>query len=152
QALAQALRLEPTLAEEPVLRSMIRDLVGTSSNELASLLKELGEAPDRAWLPLLTELAQTARRFSERRQAWEVLETLGEFGTLEPFAYLSDQLERNLSKKCSIRAWYVRRLIALQDRRVMAIAAEEQTRPRRQRACMDEDLAAVLAQNTPPEE
>ncbi|MEM7674645.1 MAG: serine/threonine-protein kinase [Myxococcota bacterium] len=148
RALAQTLRLQPTMVDEPVLRSMVRDLVSTRSTEVKHLLKELGEGPDPAWLPLLTELAQTARRLSERRRAWEVLETLGEYGTLDPFVYLSEQLERNPSKNCSIRAWYVRRLIALQDRRVKAIAAEEKARPRRQRACMEEELAAVLAPHT----
>ena len=144
QALAQALRIEPGLASDPILRSMVRDLVGAGSPEVSHLLQELSEVPQRAWLPLLTELAQTARRPAQRRDAWEVLEGLGDYGALDPFDYLSEQLHRNRTVRCSIRAWYVRRLIALDDPRAKPIIEAEQARPKSQRSCMDEQLGVVL--------
>ena len=146
RALAQALRLEPGLADDPILRSAVRDLVGSRSHEVNHLLHELIEAPKPEWQALLTELAQTARRPHERRRAWEALERLGDFGTLDPFTYLSEQLERNRTVKCSIRFWYVRRLIALGDPRVRPILHDELGRPRRQRACMMSELHAALGQ------
>ena len=144
QAMAQALRLQPSLASDPLLRSMVRNLVGSRSVEIRHLLTELSRVPNRAWLPLLTELAQTARRPSERRLAWEALEVLGDFGILDPFTYLSDQLNRNTTGRCSIRAWYVTRLIALEDPRTRPIIVAEQNRPKWQRACMQEQLQAAL--------
>ena len=145
RALAQALRLQPELASDPVLRSMVRALVGAGSSEVVHLLEELGPSPNRAWSPLLTELAQTARRPHERRRAWEALEALGDFGTLDPFVYLSDQLERNRTVRCAIREWYVKRLIALNDPRTRPIIEAEQNRPRKHRACMDQQLEAALS-------
>ena len=144
EALAHALRLKPELADEPMLRSMVRGLVGARSPEVRYLLRELSEAPNPAWAPLLTELAQIARRPSERRQAWEALERIGDFGTLDPFTYLSDQLNRNPTVRCAIRAWYVTRLIHLEDERTRPIVEAEVARPRPQRACMEEELQAEL--------
>lgn len=144
QALGQSLRLEPSLADDPVLRSMVRGLVGVRSGELIHLLEELRHAPDPSWLPLLTELAQTARRPSERRLAWEGLEGIGQFGTLDPFSYLSNQLKRNPTVRCSIRSWYVTRIIALGDPRSRPIIEAETERPSRQRACMENELQAAL--------
>ena len=147
RALAQALRLEPDLASEPLLRSSIRDLVGSRSRELFYMLNELSESPEGPWAPLLTELAQTARRPHERRRAWEILERIDDFGTLDPFTYLSEQLRRNHTSRCQIRAWYVRRLIALEDPRVVPVLREEAARKRKQRACMMRDIEAALGES-----
>ena len=146
EALIQALRLDPGLADHPVLRSMVRNLVGASSEEVSRLLDELKEVPHREWLPLVTELAQTARRPSERRQAWEVLERLDDFGTLDPFAYLSEQLARNRTGRCQIRQWYIERLIRLDDERTRTILEGEMNRPRRQWVCMDELIQTAMSQ------
>ncbi len=146
EAVVLALRRTPSLANDPVLLSLVRDLVGARSHEVSHLLSELRESPKKEWLPMLTELAQTARRPAERRQAWEVLEALGDFGSLDPFTYLSDQLERNRTGRCAIRKWYVKRLIDLNDPRTRESLMAERKRPKRYWACMTADIGEALGE------
>lgn len=147
-----ALERSPEVAEDGRFQLNMRALIEDKSDLVKDLLEELAEHGDSRSTPLFVHAAREAHSFQLRRMAYERLETLKEFEDLDRFDWLSEQLERNNTRVCKIRKWYVSRLIELDDARARPLLEKEGKGRRRKTGCMNEMIATALSQMPAPTE
>ena len=154
QALAEA-RSEDTRL---LIRATDRWIRANLRTAIHSLIEVLSDAPRSKFDSVLAYLVKEAPSFRLRRRAFEGLEARDAVERIDRVSYLIEELARNGSDECRIRAWYVSRLVKeLDDPRVRPILIREQSRRggflnlQRKGACMDLMVKSALARqaNTP---
>lgn len=138
---SRALELDPDLVADPYLDRNVRTLVSHEDPALTPMVRYLTRKPRSASVALLGHVARAAHKWPVRRMAFEGLEAVDDFGDLDPVEYLSAQLEDNSTRVCSIRRWYVSRLVELGDPRARPTLEREKRRRRCARKLIDEALA-----------
>ncbi len=104
-------------------------------------MRHLARHPTAAAVPLLTHIARAAHKWPVRRSAYETLEKIGEFGELDQITYLSEQLADNSTRVCTIRRWYLKRLVEMNDPRTVPALVREQS----QVGCAKKLIARTLS-------
>jgi len=137
----RALQLDPGAAADPYFDRNVRTLVSHEDPALARTVHHLTRKPVAEAAPLLAHIARAAHKWPVRRGAYEALERTGDFADLDPVAYLSAQLEDNSTRVCSIRRWYVERLVRLDDPRARPALERESARRGCARKLIQEALA-----------
>lgn len=137
----RAFAIDPDLTRDDMFQTNVRGLIGRDDETLERAVQILGLHPSRSSSPLLAHVAQAAKQWPIRREAYESLEKIDDFGPLDRVSYLAEQLTDNSTRICSIRKWYVDRLIALDDRRAVPALEDEAERHR----CARKQIEAAVA-------
>ena len=149
----QAFRIDPTVSGDQRLLHVFPDLVKeiyadskwkASRAQVISYVETLSARAPIVASGLLAALLKEAPDFALRRRVYEGLERLGATNTIDAFEILSLELEKNGTDRCSLRRWYLVRLLNLDDPRAELILAREAAK--RRDSCL-EDL--VRSTETP---
>ena len=127
-AYGRALTLDSTSVSDARLQATVRRLIesrGRLAQSMILLVLEHASSADGSFIAELTSAAPHPRL---RRAAYERLEAVGRASDIDRFAFLSGELKDNRTDVCSIRRWYVERLIGLHDPRSLPILRREQKR------------------------
>lgn len=121
----KALEADPQLVKEPLLLRHLQALAKANAQEAEGLAIKMTQLAGPDAEVVLKALALTGHRPSVRRAAYEGLERIEATKSLDRYDYLSGELTRNESDTCTIRRWYVERLIALEDPRALPVLQRE---------------------------
>lgn len=150
QRYTEALEADPHLVTEPLLLRHLHALAKSNPNQAEALAIRMTQLAGNDAQEVLRELALSGHRPSVRRSAYEGLERINASKSLDRFDYLSGELTRNESDTCTIRRWYVERLVALEDTRALPILQRELDRrgglfkTERTSACMQTLLSVAI--------
>lgn len=122
----KALELDAGVVADAHFARNVRTLVEHEDAALEPMMAHLARHPTADAVPLLAHIARAAHKWPVRRSAYETLEKIGEFGELDRINYLSEQLADNSTRVCTIRRWYLERLVALDDPRAVPALTREQ--------------------------
>ena len=146
----EALEADAHLVTEPLLLRHLHALAKSNPNQAEALAIRMTQLAGNDAEEVLRELALSGHRPSVRRSAYEGLERTNASKSLDRFDYLSGELTRNESDTCTIRRWYVERLVALEDPRSLPILQRELDRrgglfkTERTSACMQTLLSVAI--------
>ncbi len=137
----QALQLDASVIADAHFSRNVRTLVEHQDAAVEPMMRHLARHPTAAAVPLLTHIARAAHKWPVRRSAYETLEKIGEFGELDQITYLSEQLADNSTRVCTIRRWYLKRLVEMNDPRTVPALVREQS----QVGCAKKLIARTLS-------
>lgn len=149
---AKALELDPTLVKDGRFELNIRRMVEYGGAEARGFLRLLRKHAGLDALALFHHATKKGQTFRMRRAAYEILEEFRDFGDIDRLAWLDGELSKNSTKACSIRKWYVSRLIELEDSRTRPILERElgpSGKTKRKYACTRDMIVNALAELGP---
>lgn len=135
QEWAKAVRLAPGLAGDSELLdaapAAVDALYGRQRRDrarAANLVQLLAERAEASGAPLLGRLVEEGPSFRLRRVAYEGLQRLDAIEVVDAFGFLSADLAAQRNARCSVRRWYVSRLVELGTGAAEALIAQERER------------------------